>query len=109
MATLSDLISRARVTLQDTTVVRYTNEELLVFANEALGAARVARPDFFLGSYKTAQTALSIGDSFPLPFQYEQYVVDYIAGRAEMRESEAANETRAAVLLSRFKAGLSQI
>lgn len=109
MATLSDLIARARVTLQDLSATRYTNDELLVFANEALGAARVARPDLYLGSYKTAQTALGIGATFPLPFPYEQYVVDYIAGRAEMREAEATNETRAALLLARFKAGLSAL
>lgn len=109
MATLSDLITRARVTLQDTANIRYTNGELLTFANEALGAARIARPDFFLGSYSTAQTELTSNETFPLPFQYEQYVVDYIAGRAEMRESESTNETRAGALLARFKAGLSAL
>ena len=107
MATLADLITRARVTLQDTSSVRYTDAELLVFVNEALGEARRARPDFFLGSYSTAQTSLASGATFPLPFQYEQFAVDYIAGRAEMRESESTNEGRAAALLSRFKAGLN--
>lgn len=109
MATLADLITRARVTLQDVNSVRYSDSELLDFANEALGAARIARPDFFLGSYSTAQTALASGATFPLPFQYEQYVVDFIAGRAEMRESESTNETRAGALLARFKAGLTAL
>lgn len=109
MATLADLITRARVTLQDTGSVRYTDAELLVFANEALGEARRVRPDFFLGSYSTAQTSLASGDTFPLPFQIEQYAVDYIAGRAEMRESESTNEGRSAALVSRFKSGLSAL
>ena len=97
------------MTLQDTSSTRFTDSELLTFANEALATARHVRPDLYLGSYATAQTELSSGATFPLPLQYEQFVVDYIAGRAEMRESESTNETRAAILASRFKQGLSQL
>lgn len=97
------------MTLQDTQSTRYSDAELLVFANEALGEARRVRPDFFLGSYSTAQTSLASGATFPLPFHMEQYAVDYISGRAEIRESESTNEGRAAALLSRFKSGLSAL
>lgn len=106
MALMSAIVARARVMLQDPNSVRWTDADLLVYANEALGIARTVRPDLFKGQHATAQAALVASDTFPLPFGYEGYTVDYIAGRAHFREIEFASDPHAVTLFQLYKAGL---
>jgi hypothetical protein len=109
MALMSEIVSRARVMLQDPGEIRWSNDDLLVYANEALGIARTVRPDLFKGQFAVPQGALTNTDTFPLPFGYEGYTVDYVAGRAHFREIEFASDPHAVTLFQLYKAGLLQL
>jgi hypothetical protein len=106
MATFQNVIDNARVFLKDADKVRYTDAQMLVYANEAVREARRLRPDFFFGTYATALSTYALSDTFPLPDEYSLYVSDFLVGRAEMVDDEYANESRAIGLMNRLRQGL---
>ena len=108
MATLTNIVGRARTDLNDAGAVRWTDADLLTYANEALAIARTTRPDLFMGRLLEAQAPLIAGDTFPLPMVYEGLVVHYVAGRAHLRDTEFAMSNKSAPLYQLFKAGLLQ-
>lgn len=107
MTTFSDIISQARVLLQDTTSVRYSNSELMVSANDALKLIRRVRPDAFFGSYKTPIADYVISDTFPIGLEFVQAVRDFIIAYANMRESEDAGTTQD--FMGKFASGLQTL
>lgn len=110
MATLlvSDVLSQARTLLQDkVTPYRYSDDSLIAAINESMFEARRIRPDLFVGSLRTALTRVSASaDTLPLEDQYFSPVVNYVVGRAEMRDDEFATDKRAALLHSAFYTAL---
>lgn len=106
MATFQSLITSARTLLADVGGVRYSDADLLEYANEAVSEARRVRPDLFYGSYTTTPGTYLITDTVPLADFYHAYVKDYIVFRAEIREDEYANDGRAMAMLNRFRNGL---
>ena len=104
MTTFADIISQARVLLQDTSSVRYSDAELMVSANDAMKLIRRVRPDTFFGNYKIAVTDYVISDTFPIRIDYVQTVRDFVVGYANMRESEDAGTTQA--FMDKFASGL---
>lgn len=107
MATMQQLIDRARFPLNDDDKVRYPDTELLVHANLALGVIKRRRPDLFYGSYGTPLVDLALGATYPLSPEYEQPMVDYLTGRAMTKNTEAADENVAVAFLGLFDTGLS--
>jgi hypothetical protein len=108
MSTLQDIINSVRVDLQDVDATRYTNSQLLGFANDGIQEAFRKRPDFRLGSYKSATTTYGLTDQVPIPVQYQSLLIFYITGRAEMRDDEYAVDGRAAQLLGLFAGEIKQ-
>lgn len=106
MATMGDIVGRARVILADPNSVRWSDQVLLGYVNEGLAIARTVRPDLFRGQHATVQTPLLSSATFPLGMVYESHLVDYTAGRAHYIDAEHGEESRAAVLVRLFKAGL---
>tara|TARA_B100001939_G_scaffold64778_1_gene53665 strand:+ start:9644 stop:9973 length:330 start_codon:yes stop_codon:yes gene_type:complete len=106
MATFQSIIDSTRVFLQDDAKTRYTDAQLLDYANEAIGISRSLRPDFFLGSLKTALATYTLTDDVPIPLEYQSYLKDYIMGRAEFRDDEYSQDGRVGSLLARYKQGL---
>jgi hypothetical protein len=106
MATIGDLFSDVRYTVQDTSSDRYTDTDLVMMFNSALREARAKRPDLFLSmgllNALPVYTSSDVGVAFPLDvaawpaFQY------YIAGRLEMADSTFADNQRAVVLMNKF-------
>jgi hypothetical protein len=109
MSTMQQIVDDARVFLNDAAKDRYTDAQLLGYGNEFIYEARRVRPDLFFGSYGTALTALVLADACTLPIEYEQYIKDYVAGRAYMRDEEASADQRAVALIQRAKAGLQRL
>lgn len=107
MATNQQLIDRARYTLKDDDKVRYPDAELLVYLNLALGIIKRRRPDLFFGNFGTPLAELALSDPYPLPPEYQQPMVDYLTGRAQMKNTEAADENVAAAFIGLFDAGLN--
>jgi hypothetical protein len=109
MATFQSVIDDARVFLKDADKVRYTDANLLTYANDVVRECKRIRPDFFLGSYSSVLSTFALGDTVPIPIEYHQFLKDFITGRAEMVDDEYANESRAVALLIRFKNGMTSV
>ena len=102
MTTFATIISEARTFLQDTDTNRYSDADLLVYANEAIAEAKRIRPDFFYGTYSTALSTYATSDTVPLPIEYQSYLKDYIMARAEFRDDEYSVDGRIGSLMARF-------
>jgi hypothetical protein len=104
MTTFADIISQARVLLQDTNSVRYSDAELMVSANDAMKMIRRVRPDTFFGKYKTSVVDYTLADTFPIGIEFVQAVRDFVVAYANMRESEDAGTTQD--FMGKFASGL---
>lgn len=106
MATFTNLTDSARVLLNDVDKVRYSDAQLLEYANEALAETRRIRPDLFVGSYTTALATYTGGQTVPLTSEYHQYLKDFVIARAEFRDDEFTMDGRAATFLQKFRNGM---
>jgi hypothetical protein len=105
--TLAQVVESARTLLQDNTgVYRYQDSELYRYISEALYEMRRIRPDLFIAyglftvipAYDSSYSATVL----PTPDTYFVSVVNYVAGRAELRDDEYTNDGRAAAVLAMF-------
>lgn len=103
MATLQDVINRARIPLNDDAKARYSDARGLEFCNTAIAVAYKVRPDLRFGSYATEFAPLLVGDTFPLPYQYVQAVADYVTGRLNTIDAEPENGERAMAFMAQFE------
>ncbi|CAB4143954.1 hypothetical protein UFOVP470_6 [uncultured Caudovirales phage] len=105
---VSDVLAQARELLQDkVSPYRYSDDSLFYAINEAIFEARRLRPDLFVGRLRISIERVGAGtDAFPLDDMYFSSTVNYVVGRAEMRDDEFANDKRAALLHSAFYTAL---
>jgi hypothetical protein len=110
MATFRQVIDDARVLLNDVIVEgvtpRYSDSQLLTYAQQAVHEARRIRPDMFLSNLTGALPTHQLTDTIPLGEEYTLYVTDFLVGRAELRDDEFAVDGRGVALMTRFKSGL---
>lgn len=106
MTTFTNLTDSARVLLNDVDKIRYSDAQLLEYANEAMAEARRIRPDLFMGKFKIALTGYASSDTVPLGMEYHQYIKDFVISRAEFREDEFAVDGRAGAFLQKFRNGM---
>jgi hypothetical protein len=106
--TVQQAIDRGRIPLNDVDKDRYTDVDLLVYAQDAYLLAFRHRPDLFIGRFSllTSATSLALGSTFPMDDQYLPFVADYITGRAEMLDDEFVNSGRAQSGIASFLSGL---
>lgn len=102
MATMQDVVDRARIPLNDATKVRYTDATLLAFLNAGVSRTYAIRPDLKFGGYATAYTDLALSGVFPFPLRYVQTLADYVVFRAETGDDEHVVSARAAMFLANF-------
>ena len=95
-------IDRARIPLNDAAKDRYSDADLLMYANEAVQEIRIRRADLFLGSLGAPLTARVLADPVPLADGYVAAISDYVSARAETRDSEEELMSRATVYFSLF-------
>ena len=107
MTTFADIVSQARVLLQDTGSVRFSDAELMVSANDAMRLIRRVRPDTFFNNYKTVISTYVLTDTFPIGLEFVQAVRDYIIAYANMRESEDAGTTQD--FMGKFASGVQTL
>lgn len=111
--TVSDIITRARVDLNDEEAdeFRYSTAELLAHVNSAMFEIRRNRPDFFYGVSTTTQytlTDVTALTEFAFP-QFAEPVAKFVAGRAEIRDDEFTADGRAVQLLQMFSAAVTGV
>ena len=108
---VSDVVTQARVLLQDESSDRYTDASIIQALNEGLLEARRQRPDLFrdrldnVPQYVTADAT----NSTLLVFEqmYMPALVNFVCGRVQLRDDEATTDTRATVFLNTFSAKLT--
>lgn len=109
--TIGQCIAEARAILQDTTTpYRYEDADLYALFNSAMSEMRRLRPDLFLSTLldtPALYTVASANTAFPVSETYWIAVVNYLIGRAELRDDQFNSDARASALLSAFKAQLS--
>jgi hypothetical protein len=108
MATFQNVIDSARVDLQDAGKTRYTDAELLEYANDGVQEGFRYRPDFKLGGYSAAPVVYVVGNEVPFPLTYQMILKHYVVARAELRDDEYALDGRAAAFLGRFEKELKK-
>lgn len=106
--TFATQIAGLRQILNDVDAVRWTDEDLMRYANEAVREIRRVRPDLFLGMYNQNLPTYLLSDDFPVDDLYLKYLDDYIIHRAHMREEEYVDDQRAMAFLATFRGGLLQ-
>jgi len=103
MATLAALVSEARGILQDRREpYRYSDDDLLNYARDAVVAAFRVRPDLRIG-------VDWLRDDTDFPSVLEDYwapSVEYVTAAAELRDDQFSQDGRAAALLQKFRASL---
>jgi hypothetical protein len=107
---VSDVLTQARELLQDkVTPYRYSDASMIFAINEAMFEAFRLRPDLFSTTLRSDLTRVTAsGDAIPLHQAFFAPLINYVVGRAEMREDEFATDKRAALLHSAFYTALTK-
>ena len=119
--TYQDVVTEARVLLQDTETgsYRYSDATLLAMYNRALQALARIRPDACFDLYddnslngpELVESGAGAGqtnwtENFGLEMQFFNALVHYVTGMAEIVDDEYTEDGRAAMLLGQFKANV---
>lgn len=106
--TVGDCITEAREILQDTEEPhRYPDADLIRIFNSAVSECRRLRPDLFIGRLFTPVVVVDPSEEFPVDEIYWVAFVNYLTGRAELRDDQFNADGRAGSLLASFKAQMS--
>jgi hypothetical protein len=109
--TIGGLIAETREIINDTIPIsgapRFTDNELVMIANEGLSQIRAKRPDAWLTfglrnpvpRYTLPTDANTV---FPIEDQFYSPLLFYISGRAELVEDTFAEQGRAVTLMNKF-------
>lgn len=93
----------ARIPLNDTDKVRYSDSVLMTFANQGMLAIAKRRPDLFVGKFSSLPDGeATLADFFPIEPSYVQLLADWIVARAEMTDDEHANSGRVTIMANLF-------
>lgn len=108
--TVGNVILAARALIQDEREpYRVPDAQMAGYVSEALSEARRLRPDLFLATLRDTiplYTAADLATSIPLPDMVFPQVVNYVAGRTDLREDTFAQDGRAITLLQAFGVAL---
>jgi hypothetical protein len=105
---VSEIVNAARGLLQDRrTPFRYSDQDLIGYTADAVEEAYRTRPDLFAANSLTAPVPVAaLGDTVPLPNFLRPQVVNYVVGRAELREDKHSQDSRALAMVQAFTAAL---
>lgn len=96
--TYQDVVNLARIPLNDDNEARYSDEQLLMYANHGMLNAGKHRPDLFIGQFNNMPNGEALlTDAFQLGPEYAQVIADYVVTRAEMVDDEHTDSGRAEV------------
>lgn len=108
MVTYQTVVDLARIPLNDEDKTRYSDAQLLAYANQAMLSYPKRRPDIFIGQYQSLPNGeAALADTFPIDSMYMQPVADYIVARAQMIDDEHANSGRAQAHVALFENGIA--
>jgi hypothetical protein len=113
MVTVSETLRNVRAIIQDEqTPFRYSDTDLVQYLNEALAAMYRIRPDLMVGQGWAAEAPYSVpadaAKQIPaiVAEWYFSPLVDWISGRAFMRDTQYGEGGVAVVLFDKMRAAL---
>lgn len=113
LATVAQYISSARQLLQDeNTPYRYSDDDIVLALNLAIGEARRLRPELFQNYFFTtlpSYSSASPGTSVDIPDEYRMAFLYYIVGHNQLADQEDTTDARTSMLLTAFRAQLTSI
>jgi hypothetical protein len=108
--TVRQLVTQARVLLQDEVQpFRYTDDQLARLVAEGLREARRVRPDLFIETLAQPlpqYTAGTMNAQVLMPEQYFVPLINYVVGRAELRDDEFTMDGRAITMVTAYGVAL---
>lgn len=113
LSTVAQYISAARQLLQDKVVpYRYSDDDIVLALNLAIGEANRIRPDIFqaymfttLPSYSSASPSATVD----VPDTYRMAFLYYIVGHNQLADQEDTTDARTSMLLNKFVAQLTSM
>ena len=113
LATVAQYLSAARQLLQDeNSPYRYSDDDIVLALNLAIGEARRIRPELFqayffttLPSYSSASPATTVD----LPDEYRTAFLYYIVAHNQLADQEDTTDARTSMLLTAFRAKLTSL
>lgn len=103
MSTMQEVVDMARQPLNDDDKVRWTDAQLLAYANAAILFVRKKRPDLFLGDWSSLPSGLALAGTFPVVDEYLPIVANYVTARASLRDDEQVDAGRVAAFHQNFE------
>lgn len=102
--TVGELITQARVLLQDVDSDRYSDAVMVQALNEGLLETRRLRPDLYRGrmSQVPQYTAAQLTTRLAYEQMYIPALTNYVVGRVQMQDQEEFTDARAAVFMNAF-------
>jgi len=108
---VGQLVTQARVLLQDVDADRWSDDVLYTSLNMGLLEARRLRPDFyrdtmeFIPRYDPDD---DVNEPVSFPVEFIPALINYMVGLVQMSDAEDTTDARAAVLLNTFITKLTQ-
>ena len=103
MADIQVVVDLARETINDDDKVRWTDAEMLKYAQDGLDTLFKMRPDMFYGTLATFDSeTLSLTSTFPINDRYRRMAADYIIMRCETKNEESVVSGRAGLTYKFF-------
>jgi len=113
LSTVTQYISAARQLLQDEAIpYRYSDDDIVLALNLAIGEASRIRPDMFQDYMFTTlptYTSGSPGDTVVVPAAYRMAFLYYIVGHNQLADQEDTTDARTSMLLNKFVAQLTSM
>lgn len=111
LSTVANYISSARQLLQDeVTPYRYSDDDIVLALNLAIGEARRIRPelfqDYFFGTLPEYSSGTP-GATVVVPDEYRTAFLYYIVGHNQLADQEDTTDARTSMLLGAFRAKLT--
>ena len=122
---LEDYVAQSRVLLQDTVMpYRYDDESLVTSLNLFFYEVSRVRPDILIdGKYQTRNprrqnlnsygmpvfTVGQMDDTVPVPPPYKMSFIHFMVGFAQLRDTEDAQDSRAAAFMAKAIAQLTTL
>ena len=101
--TMQNVVDKALKPLNDASKTRWTDDDLLAYANDAVRVLRRERPDLFFGQYTSLPGDKTLAQDLPVDDEYMTVVADYVTARAETIDDEEALAARAALFFQLFQ------
>lgn len=113
LATVAEYLASARQLLQDeTSPYRYSDDDIVLALNLAIGEARRIRPELFQDYFFTSlpsYSSASPGTSVAIPDEYRLAFLYYVVGHTQLADQEDTTDARTSMLLNAFIAKLTSM